>query len=246
MSEVLSSAALKDALQAFVRMYEPHEAREDTELFPEFRKIVSSNEYDALGEDVEKKEHELFGEDGFDRNVAEVAKLEQALGIYDLRSRVSRSCGSYEPHPRTELYGTGHPHRTSASGPVFTTANLYRLCSGRIQWGPGWHRRHLPARVLFRRGQWSVGPSNPAVTRGCFYSGRSQRRLAGTHGGRQLPTRARGTGRHPSSPAGCPQRRRTSPFPPELGLARAGRCYGGIALAGIRVTARQWNHASPF
>jgi hemerythrin-like domain-containing protein len=75
---------LKGALQAFVRMYEPHEAREDTELFPEFRKIVPSNEYDALGEDFEKKEHELFGEDGFDRNVAEVAKLEQALGIYDL------------------------------------------------------------------------------------------------------------------------------------------------------------------
>ena len=75
---------LKGALQAFVRMYEPNEAREDTELFPEFRKIVPSNEYDALGEDFEKKEHELFGEDGFDRNVAEVAKLEQALGIYDL------------------------------------------------------------------------------------------------------------------------------------------------------------------
>ena len=75
---------LKGALQAFVRVYEPHEAREDTELFPEFRKIVSSNEYDALGEDFEKKEHELFGADGFDRNVAEVAKVEQALGIYDL------------------------------------------------------------------------------------------------------------------------------------------------------------------
>lgn len=75
---------LKNALQAFVRMYEPHEAREDTELFPEFRKIVPSNEYDALGEDFEKKEHELFGEDGFDRNVAEVARIEKVLGIYDL------------------------------------------------------------------------------------------------------------------------------------------------------------------
>ena len=35
----------------FVRMYEPHEAREDTVLFPQFRKIVSKHEYDALGEE---------------------------------------------------------------------------------------------------------------------------------------------------------------------------------------------------
>ena len=75
---------IKTALQAFIRMYEPHEAREDTVLFPEFRRIVSPSEYDALGEDFEKKEHELFGEDGFEKNVAEVAKFEKALGIYDL------------------------------------------------------------------------------------------------------------------------------------------------------------------
>jgi len=75
---------LRDTLHLFVRMYEPHEAREDTVLFPAFRKIVSPNEYDALGEDFEKKEHELFGEEGFEKNVEEVSKLEKALGIYDL------------------------------------------------------------------------------------------------------------------------------------------------------------------
>jgi hemerythrin-like domain-containing protein len=52
---------LADSLRQFIRMYNPHEAREDTILFPEFRKIVSKNEYDSLGEDFEKKEHELFG-----------------------------------------------------------------------------------------------------------------------------------------------------------------------------------------
>lgn len=75
---------LKDGLQLFVRMYEPHMAREDTVLFPAFRKIVSAHEYGALGEDFEKKEHELFGEDGFERNAGEVGRLEKALGIYDL------------------------------------------------------------------------------------------------------------------------------------------------------------------
>jgi hemerythrin-like domain-containing protein len=88
-----NSSALKDAgkraelngwLEAFVRMYEPHEAREDTVLFPEFRKIVSKHEYDSLGDDFEKKEHQLFGEDGFEKNVSEVASIEKTLGIYDL------------------------------------------------------------------------------------------------------------------------------------------------------------------
>jgi hemerythrin-like domain-containing protein len=75
---------LADALRAFVRMYRPHEAREDTVLFPAFRSIVSASEYDALGEDFERRENELFGEDGFSDVVDKVAELEKKLGIYDL------------------------------------------------------------------------------------------------------------------------------------------------------------------
>lgn len=77
-------SALTESLALFVRMYEPHEAREDTILFPAFRKIVSAHEYDALGDDFEKKEHELFGADGFERMVDRVAAIEKKLGIYDL------------------------------------------------------------------------------------------------------------------------------------------------------------------
>jgi len=69
------------SMRQFVRMYNPHEAREDTVLF---RKIVSPHEFDALGEDFEKKEDELFGEDGFEKVVGQVAGIEQQLGIYDL------------------------------------------------------------------------------------------------------------------------------------------------------------------
>jgi hemerythrin-like domain-containing protein len=79
-----SRSELRNALHSFVRMYEPHEAREDTVLFPALKKIISPNEYAALGEDFEKKEHELFGEEGFEKNVEEVARLEKLLGIYDL------------------------------------------------------------------------------------------------------------------------------------------------------------------
>ena len=44
---------LRDSMAQFIRMYNPHEAQ-DTVLFPAFRKIVSKNEYDSLGEDLEE------------------------------------------------------------------------------------------------------------------------------------------------------------------------------------------------
>jgi hemerythrin-like domain-containing protein len=78
------SEKLADALRAFLRMYRPHEAREDTVLFPAFRSIVSPHEYASLGDDFEKKEDELFGEDGFFKIVDQVVALEKRLGIYEL------------------------------------------------------------------------------------------------------------------------------------------------------------------
>ncbi len=75
---------LATALHQFVRMYAPHEAREDTVLFPALHKIVSRNEYDALGEDFEKREHQLFGKEGFEGMVPRVEEIEKQLGIYDL------------------------------------------------------------------------------------------------------------------------------------------------------------------
>lgn len=77
-------ASLREDIRLFISMYEPHEAREDTVLFPALHQIVSRHEYDSMGEEFEKKEHQLFGEDGFEKNVAEVAGIEKTLGIYDL------------------------------------------------------------------------------------------------------------------------------------------------------------------
>jgi hemerythrin-like domain-containing protein len=75
---------LAESIRQFIRMYNPHEAREDTVLFPAFRGIVSANEFAALGEDFEKKEHDLFGDDGFEKVVDQVAEIEKKLGIYEL------------------------------------------------------------------------------------------------------------------------------------------------------------------
>jgi hemerythrin-like domain-containing protein len=73
------------AMQAFVTMYRPHAAREDTVLFPKLREIVSGHEFDAIGEEMEKREHQHFGEDGFEKAVAHVAELEKKIGLYDLK-----------------------------------------------------------------------------------------------------------------------------------------------------------------
>ena len=75
---------LTDSMRQFIRMYNPHEAREDTVLFPAFRGIVSAHEFDSLGEDFEKKEDEVFGEDGFEKMVDQVATIEKKLGVYEL------------------------------------------------------------------------------------------------------------------------------------------------------------------
>jgi hemerythrin-like domain-containing protein len=78
------SPDLARSLRSFAAMYRPHAAREETVLFPAFRTVVGRNGYRELGEQFEDKEHELFGEHGFEKTVAEVARLETTLGIEDL------------------------------------------------------------------------------------------------------------------------------------------------------------------
>jgi len=82
--------AAPDEISAFTAMYRPHAAREDTDLFPKLRSLVSSNEYHAMAEDFEKEEHQLFGEDGFDKMADRVARIEKAIGIHDLKQFTPR------------------------------------------------------------------------------------------------------------------------------------------------------------
>ncbi|WP_067177706.1 hemerythrin domain-containing protein [Microtetraspora niveoalba] len=71
-------------MSAFIRMYEPHEAREDTVVFPAFRDVVPPARFTELGEIFEDEEHRRFGARGFEGVVDQVADIEKALGIYDL------------------------------------------------------------------------------------------------------------------------------------------------------------------
>jgi hemerythrin-like domain-containing protein len=76
--------ALVAACHAFIRMYRPHEAREDTVLFPALHQVVSAKRLQELGEQFEKEEDRLFGDEGFEKTVDQVAAIEKQLGIYEL------------------------------------------------------------------------------------------------------------------------------------------------------------------
>ena len=82
---------LSRSLGDFIRMYQPHAAREDTVLFPAFHEIVPAKEYDELGDVFEKRENELFGERGFEKMVDRVASIEKRLEIYELSRFTPRS-----------------------------------------------------------------------------------------------------------------------------------------------------------
>jgi hemerythrin-like domain-containing protein len=76
--------ALVQNMSAFIRMYEPHEAREDTVVFPALRNVVPAKEFRDLAETFEDEEHRRFGQAGFQGVVDKVADIEKSLGIYDL------------------------------------------------------------------------------------------------------------------------------------------------------------------
>ena len=78
-------------LKKFIRMYRPHEAREDTVLFPQVRSFISEQEFKDLGEKFENLEHELFGKEGFFAIVKRVEMIEKELGIYQLEQFTPRS-----------------------------------------------------------------------------------------------------------------------------------------------------------
>lgn len=71
--------------QTFIRMYRPHEAREDTVLFPALRTILTPGQVAALGDRMEEDEHKVLGDAGFEKSVAQVEAIEKHLGIYELK-----------------------------------------------------------------------------------------------------------------------------------------------------------------
>jgi hemerythrin-like domain-containing protein len=77
-------AALIEAMQATITLYRPHAAREDTDIFPTLRSLMTPNEFEELGETLEKVEVAKFGNDSFEKMAKRVEQLEKRIGTDDL------------------------------------------------------------------------------------------------------------------------------------------------------------------
>ena len=78
------SSKIAEAMDAFVRMYQPHEAREDTVVFPAYRAMLTADELSDLATTFNDLQRQQFGNQGFGSFVDQVAAIEMSLGIYDL------------------------------------------------------------------------------------------------------------------------------------------------------------------
>jgi hemerythrin-like domain-containing protein len=82
--EGASRTQLAAAMDAFVRGYEPHEAREDTVVYPALRAASSPTEIVQMAQHFNSLQNQQFGPDNFQKMLARVVTIEKALNIYDL------------------------------------------------------------------------------------------------------------------------------------------------------------------
>lgn len=75
---------LAKVLETFVLMYQNHAAREDTIVFPAWKKNFTNKQLDEISDQFEDIEHKMFGKDGFEDAEKKIGKIEGELGFADL------------------------------------------------------------------------------------------------------------------------------------------------------------------
>jgi len=75
---------LAKVLETFVLMYQNHAAREDTIVFPAWKKNFSNKQLDEISDQFEDIEHKMFGKDGFEDAEKKINSIETELGFGDL------------------------------------------------------------------------------------------------------------------------------------------------------------------
>ena len=75
---------LAKVFETFVLMYENHAAREDTIIFPAWKKNFSNKQLDEISDQFEDIEHKMFGKDGFEEAEKKIGNIEDMLGFADL------------------------------------------------------------------------------------------------------------------------------------------------------------------
>ena len=79
-----SANDMAEVLDSMVRMYRAHAAREDTILFPAWKKTLTEAQLDELSDKFEDIERKQFGKDGFEDAVRQIGEIELQLGLSDL------------------------------------------------------------------------------------------------------------------------------------------------------------------
>ena len=80
----INAKPLAGVFESFVLMYENHAAREDTIVFPAWKKNFSNKQLDDISDQFEEIEHKIFGKDGFDDAEKKISSIEKELGFGDL------------------------------------------------------------------------------------------------------------------------------------------------------------------
>jgi hemerythrin-like domain-containing protein len=81
-----SRAQLKGYLDGFVAMYEPHEAWEDTVVYPAFRAATSQSHRDELADRIASYQAGSYSSDGLGPVLEQLTAVETELGIEDLNT----------------------------------------------------------------------------------------------------------------------------------------------------------------
>jgi hemerythrin-like domain-containing protein len=76
--------AMAPDIQAFIILYRPHMAREETDLYPTLRHLVTSDEHQEIANQLERNERQAFGADGFEKVAKKVHEIEKSIGLGDL------------------------------------------------------------------------------------------------------------------------------------------------------------------
>jgi hemerythrin-like domain-containing protein len=75
---------LAHALDGMVAMYQAHAAREDTDLFPVWKRMLGAKAYEEMGDKFEEIERATFGHDGFEDAHTRIARIEVAFALVNL------------------------------------------------------------------------------------------------------------------------------------------------------------------
>jgi hemerythrin-like domain-containing protein len=81
---VLRGLDLVAPLHGFEVMYANHAAREDTLIFPAWKRAIGARAVEEMGDKFEETEKKQFGGDGFDMALKQIGEVEKALGLTDL------------------------------------------------------------------------------------------------------------------------------------------------------------------